>query len=278
MEYIFFIFLYICAIVIFSIIWAWRRIKRAEENSKQNIVYHTIDMNANLRYKASDVKSIKTVEKFLSQAEANYQNVRHLATDINKEWLESDINDIRNEIESRKREAWENKASKILQKLVDTYYMIIEYDFDNIDRAYRAKTQCLKYWDQYWQSVDNCEVQVSPRQFFNEYVYNEDHSFDSKATLQQRLEQAINEMKPEYLRKVSIYNAIIDSVAEENSIMRCTLLKKSIPNATAKEIELCYKELIKKYRLVEVKLGNRYFVSLSDKELAKRNHNLTSEK
>ena len=86
-----------------------------------------------------------------------------------------------------------------------------------------------------------------------------------------RLDQAVTEMKPEYRRKMTLYRKIVDAVENEGSVMRSDLLKRSFPNATAKEVECCYKELIKKYKLVEVKLGNRYFVSLSDKELNKRN-------
>lgn len=271
MDIIFWLLLYWSVLIVFCILWMRSRIRKSKEHSKQQAVYRAIDKNAELSYKAVDAKSIKTVEKYLSQAEANYQEVSHFANSVNREWLESDIEDIRKEIENRKREEWETQASEILRKLFDVYYMIIEYDFENVDRAYKAKTQCLKYWDQYWKSVYECEVQIAPRHFFDMYVYEEDHSFDSKENLQRRLEQAINEMKPEYLRKMSIYNAILNVVYEANSIMRCDLLKTNIPNATAKEVGYCYKELIKKYKLVEVKLGNRYFVSLSDKELEKRN-------
>lgn len=271
MELVFYFLLYLVVMIFLCILWARDRIRNEEERARQKTVYRAIDKNTNLGYKAADAKSIKTVERYLSQAEANYQEVYHLANNVDRELLESDIKDIREEIESRKKEEWEEHASKILRKFFDVYYMIVDYDFDNVDRAYKAKAQCLKYWDQYWKSVYECEVQVAPRQLFDLYVYEDEHFFDSKETLQRRLDQAINEMKPEYKRKMGLYKEIIDAVAEECSIMRSDLLKKPFPDAAPKEIECCYKELIKKYRLVEVKLGNRYFVSLSDKELEKRN-------
>ena len=51
--------------------------------------------------------------------------------------------------------------------------------------------------------------------------------------------------------------------------MRAALLKKSFPNATEKEVACCYRALVAGGKVIEMKIGNRWFAILSDKEKKK---------
>lgn len=270
MDVILWILLYWGVFTFFCILWARNRIKKEKERAKQREVNHSISQNYKLLEKAMKTSSAKTAENYLFQAESNYQAVHHLSSGVWREVLEHNIQDIREEVEEKQRGKWEDDARKILDNLFNTYYMIIDHNFDNVDRAYKAKERCMKYWNQYWQSIEAYDIPLYPKQFLRNSMVDYDPCFEDGSSLQRRLDQAITEMKPEYKRKMGLYRKITDAVSDEGSIMRSDLLKKQFPDATPKEIECCYKELIKKYKLVEVKLGNRYFVSLSDKELEKR--------
>ena len=59
-------------------------------------------------------------------------------------------------------------------------------------------------------------------------------------------------------------------MAEREAVQQCVLLRQEFPNATAEEVKYCYQELVKQYKLVKYKMGNRWFVALSDKEKEQR--------
>lgn len=271
MDVILCIVLYFALLIVFCIVWLRERSRKEAERARQKAVNQGISRNYKLLEKAMQTPSAKTAENYLLQAEANYHAVHHLSSGAGREVLEHNIQNIRDEVEEKQRYKWESNARKILSNLFDTYSMIINHSFDNVERAYKAKARCMKYWDQYWQSIEDYDILLYPKQFFKNSIASYDPCFEDRGALEQRLDQAITEMKPEYKRKMALYKKIMDAVAKEGSIMRSDLTKKSFPDAVPKEVECCYKELIKKYKLVEVKLGNRYFVSLSDKELEKRN-------
>lgn len=268
---IFYFLLYIFLVIFLGILWAQNRIKKEKEHARQKAVNRSISQNYNLLVKTMNANSVKAAENYLSQAELNYAAVHDIANEAGRETLEYNLNSIREEVEEKQRDKWENDARRILDNLFNSYYLIVEHDFDNVDLAYKAKSKCMKYWDQYWQSIEKYDIPLYPKQFLRNYMVDYDPCFENGEALQRRLEQAITEMKPEYRRKMDLYKKIMDTVADAGSIMRSDLLKKSFPDSIPKEVECCYKELIKKYKLVEVKLGNRYFVSISDKELDRRN-------
>ena len=64
--------------------------------------------------------------------------------------------------------------------------------------------------------------------------------------------------------------------------MRTKLFSAVFNGFTQEEVKICYRALLKNNRLVEIKLGNRIFVTLSDKEHAKRDkeakHTRTNER
>ena len=276
MELMFYFLQFLVVIIVFCVLLVRDQIRKEEERAKRKAVDRSVSQNYKLLVKTMNAKSVNAAENYLSQAEENYAAVHHIATEAGKKVLDYNLNSIREEVEEKQRDKWETNASKILSNLFDTYYLIVEHDFDNVERAYKAKARCMKYWDQYWQSTEAYDIPLYPKQFLRNFMVEYDPCFESGGSLQDRLDQAITEMKPEYKRKMGLYRRIVDTVAEVGSIMRSDLLKKSFPDAAPKEIECCYKELIKKYKLVEVKLGNRYFVSLSDKELEKRNSKVSA--
>lgn len=181
--------------------------------------------------------------------------------------------DVQELVDSMERAEWEEKADKILSNFLDAFEFVTtsEYHtFRNIEDVLSEKKKCVRLWYKYWESIEGVQVRVHPKEYMKEYLgASFDPCMQESEKLKKRLEKSVENLKPENKRKKMLYDEIIKTVAESGSIMQCQLLKLDFHGATRKEVECCYNHLIAKYRLVKVKIGNRYFVSLSDKEKEK---------
>ena len=164
-------------------------------------------------------------------------------------------------------------------------------DFVDVDYVYKRKNSCLRNYDAYWETVrkisDNAVIderslvwEKAKKNFIDAFTENSQsniHFWDENGMNKSVREQIVAEidkhvetLKPEYKRKMKIYDDILSVVRSKESIKRADLLHTKIDNATEEEVSVCYKALVKKGKLFEMKLGSRYFVSLSDKEAQKK--------
>lgn len=185
-------------------------------------------------------------------------------------YISFEISDVQELVDSLERSEWEEKASKILSDFLDAFiYVTTEeyHSFRDIENVLNTSKKCVRLWYKYWKLLEDIHVRVNPKEYMKEYLGD---SFEpcmlESAKLKKRLDDATEKIKPEHRRKMKLYNDIIKTVADSGSIMQCELKKQHFDNASQKEVEFCYNDLIASNRLVRVKIGSRYFVSLSDKE------------
>lgn len=189
-------------------------------------------------------------------------------------YLASAIREAEKNVSDIKMGKWEEKAWDVLSKFRDEFSFVTSgdsRDFRHIEDVLKSSKKCMDLWHKYWSiPLDSITVQVDPHEYMEKYLGEDfEPCMHSSLELRKRLDKATEQLKPEHKRKLKLYSEIIDYVRANDNIMRCELLKHPFRNATDKEVKCCYNDLIKKYRLVEIKIGNRYFVSLSDKEKEK---------
>lgn len=228
-----------------------------------------------LHMKGIDAKHSKTAENALAHYEFLYNDISSRKKLVSEHIYQEDMSEIRENYESLAKEEWYSKADKILEKFYSLYSIITDPCFGDVEKAYRSKKKCIEYWQEYFASIpDDTGVWYDAKTHMKDKLgfYYDDCMYTHEA-LEKKLSRCIEEMKPEYKRKLLLREQIIGVVAENGSIQRSKLLSIPFDGCTAKEVECCMKELLEAYRIVSLKIGSRYFVSLSDKEKAKRQEN-----
>ena len=173
-------------------------------------------------------------------------------------------------------ERWERKADKYLEKFYEAWIFVTTSDpadhFKEAEELMRAKKRCISAWQGYFGiDLEEYDTVVYPKRHLREYMADEyETCMESHDTLEKRLAKCVETARPEYRRKMKLYDHIVDYVRSVESIARADLLRHPFDGFIDDEVKCCYRELIKKNRLVEIKIGNKYFVSLSDKEKTKK--------
>ena len=225
-----------------------------------------------LHMRGMDAKTSKKAEEILNEYELLYSEVENETRLLDRHIYDEDLDDIRDNMESLAKEEREEKARRILDRFAELYYLITDPDFKDVEKAYKSKKRCIDYWQKYFFSIPEDGIWRDPKAFMKEYLADDfDECMYNHDTLEKKLSKCIEEMKPEYKRKINLRHQILDIVAEKESIMRAELVSMPFDGCTKKEVEYCIKELVDSYQLVALKIGNRYFISLPDKEKDKRN-------
>lgn len=219
-----------------------------------------------------DAKRAETAYRALTDYEALYQDISSRQKLVSDHIYQEDIADIRENYEALAREEWASKADRILDRFYNLYVIITSPDFQDVEKAYRSKKQCIEAWQDYFFSVnDESGIWYDAKAHMKEYLGDGyDDCMFSHESLEKKLKQSIEEMRPEYKRKQKARVELLDLVAERKSIKRAELCAMQIEGCTQGEMEYMVKELVEKDKLVAVKIGNRYFVSLSDREKQSR--------
>lgn len=166
---------------------------------------------------------------------------------------------------------WQTKADKILDRFLEKYYIVTKPDFYDVDKAISAKKSCITLWQNYFETLEGRRVFLNIKQHLRDYLDEYyDPCMESHAALEKHLNTCIEENRPEARRKTKLISQMISRVESEGSVPRNILLSASFDNCIPEEVKCCYRELIDKNRLAQIKIGNRYFVTLSDKEAARR--------
>lgn len=224
---------------------------------------------------AADSQSIKKVRDSIERLDFEYSKTRVLAGDSCSELHAEDRRQLSEHLHDLEQEKWEKRADGYLQEFADSYMAIVEGDFENfrnVDGLFRAKSRCIALWQKYY-SIDLSEYETTiyPKRHMREW-FGEDYDpcMESHEALEKKLSACVDKMRPEYKRKTALYDLVVARVASCGTIARSELMKQTFDGYIPDEIRCCYAALIKSNRLSEVKIGGRYFVSLSDKEIAKR--------
>lgn len=233
----------------------------------------------NILNEADDCETIEEAQKYKKKLEAVYAEA--LVDDTSALVIE-DFEEILGELEDIVHEkmvdTWKEEADPILAELRYSFRLITDaeqHGFENVEDVIKEKAECLSAYDEYFtMSSDFLEKYQCYGLIHVKDYLEQANPFGRKIQnaweLEQILDAAIEPLKPEQKRKKKLYRDILNWVAEQESVQQCVLLKREFPNATAEEVKYCYKDLVKRYKLVKYKMGNRWFVTLSDKEKEKR--------
>lgn len=233
----------------------------------------------------SETENLKRAKECYFQLLTSYKGVKGFANANERYCYEDDIDLIRDNAEMLAERRWASKADEYLLKMEEAHSLIVQHNFNNIEKAYSSKATFLKAYDAYfdwtrkchddnygiwksvklWDEAKKCVTELLGET--GEYVFW-DSTFPSSYSVRQQIDanltKHIESMRPEYLRKIKLNSLILNKIASCGSIKRSVLLKSSFDGFTAPEVQACYHGLVKAHDVIEVKQGSLYFVSLSD--------------
>lgn len=233
----------------------------------------------------SETENLKRAKECYFQLLTSYEGVKGFANANERYCYEDDIDLIRDNAEMLAERRWASKANEYLLKMEEAHSLIVQHNFNNIEKAYSSKATFLKAYDAYfdwtrkcyddnygiwksvklWDEAKKCVTELLGET--GEYVFW-DSTFPSSYSVRQQIDanltKHIESMRPEYLRKIKLNSLILNKIATCGSIQRSVLLKSSFDGFTAPEVQACYHGLVKVHDVIEVKQGSLYFVSLSD--------------
>lgn len=233
----------------------------------------------------SETENLKRAKECYFQLLTSYEGVKGFANANERYCYEDDIDLIRDNAEMLAERRWASKADEYLLKMEEAHSLIVQHNFNNIEKAYSSKATFLKAYDAYfdwtrkcyddnygiwksvklWDEAKKCVTELLGET--GEYVFW-DSAFPSSYSVRQQIDvnltKHIESMRPEYLRKIKLNSLILNKIASCRSIQRSVLLKSSFDGFTAPEVQACYHGLVKVHDVIEVKQGSLYFVSLSD--------------
>ena len=217
--------------------------------------------------------SIKTVKNSIERLEVSYELAKDTLGDIGETIYKEDKTALLEHLHDLEQAKWEKKALKYLQEFLDCYNMIVHGEFDNfkdVELLFQTKSKCMDIWQKYFAiDLSEYETTIFPKRYMREWLGEDyDPCMETHDALEKKLSGCVATMRPEYKRKMKLFGLIIQRVSECGTVPRSELLKWEFNGYIPEEVRCCYKALIKDNRLVEIKLADRYFVSLPDSEIS----------
>lgn len=256
-------------IIVYQVGYAIPKRKRMQEERKENLYHYRHFSNAAVR--GTSAARSSTAYKYLDEMELHYAHLAERGSPLSRQCYQEDMQELREYAKDLEKEEWEAKSSKILDEFYNNYLIVTETDFSDVDRIFRAKKRCIELWQKYFDLPEDHVALLYPKSFLMNYLgENYDPCMSSHDTLERKLDACIKEHRPEQRRKLKLYNLMIAYVEENVSVQRSKFLQHPFEGYSPDEIKCCYHDLVSRNRFAEIKMGNRYFVCLSDKELKKR--------
>lgn len=275
----------ICIIIvsILLIIYAIYQGVIAESRKQALVRYH--ELSWKLTNKGADTNSLKTAKECLYTLSSSYEDIKEHANANARFCYEDDIEEIRQNAEDIAEEKWRKKADSFLLKIEQAYDVIVCYDFQTVDKAYKSKNILIKAYDDLFNWTRTCyeenrdiwknvniwdEAKKDVGAILNRYdhyiLWNDRGSNDDSVRQQiiATLDRRIEIMRPEYRRKTKLRSLIMQKIANHGTVQRSHLLRMHFDGFVAGEINACYKGLVKERAVIEYKQGSVYFVVLSD--------------
>lgn len=268
----------IVVIVIFALMIVFMVIGviTSSHKEKQRQAFKTFYVADREAGRALDYKKPESVKSRMIKLDMAYDQSKDYLNNQEKEYYRTTRKDLSQHYKEVETERWARKADKYLEKFEVAWSLLVnahpDDDFKDAEMLMNAKKRCISAWQSYFAiDLEEYDVTIYPKKHLKEYMGSEyEPCMESHDTLEKRLAECVQTTRPEYKRKMRLYDMIVDRVRQENSIARADLLRCKFDGFIEEEVKCCYRELIKKNRLVEIKMGGKYFVSLSDKEKTKK--------
>ena len=256
---------FIGLIVLFLVLYLWVLSNEKKKNKFSN--YYDITENCMKNY---ENKSTSQLEESITKMHSVYQEAKDILPEASRKCYQYDLEDLQDQLKEKEMEKWERKALPHLEKVFDCWDQFTCGDievFDDLDffkdSDYYIKLQkkCLNEWQHYFSiPTDSYKIKIHPKEYMREYFgENYDRCMDSYSSLDERLTEMNTRMLAESQRKKKLLRMITAYVKKVEKIQRSVLLKTEFAGFTVEEIRYGYKELVKKKRLCEEKIGKCYF-------------------
>ena len=271
---IIFLLLFFGFLIAGSIISAAHRDRRTRFRA-----FDSINEKATMR--ALETNSPQKARESLRVMEAAREEASDVIPDSLQWGYKDDLELVRERVADLEMEKWVTKADKYLQEFSDCWGQLVSADletFRDVELFFATKNACLRAWHKYFSiDISEFDTAIYPKQYLREWMGEDyDPCMDSSEALEKRLSEYVQRMRPEQRRKNSLYRKLLLYVKDRETIAQADLLKVEFPGFVPAEIKCCYEELVRRNRLVKTKLGSRWFVSLSDQELSKREYQDTA--
>ena len=140
---------------------SYLEVKSGSSKSNQYIT-HTRTLDSELERIADKAYTYEKSGK-IKDAIGEYKSLYNLGSghisSSSDSFYRYEIGEMQKHYEDCVRSEWEDKADKILDKFLDTYYLITAPTFNDVEKAYRSKKRCLDLWQSYRTSViDDTDV------------------------------------------------------------------------------------------------------------------------
>ena len=264
--------LYIPAIIFFTlpVLYGIYR-SRKEAQSQLFREYYEVEKRCE---QAIDSQSISKVKNAIEELSIAFHKAEPVLESESKSIFYDDMKDLKDQLSYLETKNWQSKAYKHLESFSSYYDLIMNGSLDtfrDVDKLFSAKEKCLDSWHKYFAvELIDYKTTIYPKRHLREYTGDlYDPCMESSDALNKKLSDKIQTMRPEYIRKMNLLERIVDYVAENPNIQRSCLLKISFEGFTQKEVNIGYKALIQERRLIEMKIGNVYYVDLTDNERGK---------
>lgn len=182
------------------------------------------------------------------------------------------------EIKQNRRDILEYRHSEkmdaVLSKFHYYYECIVTTDevtMRNAQDLISTKKKCLNSLRKYWEVSCTGENPINAKDYLRDYmgelfIPEMFHLEDLEKVLDGKLKSASSEV----YRKRKSMRKIVDTVYEQESIMRSELCRMKFDGISENEMKYCVKELVSSGKLAEYKLADRWFVTVSDAEKERR--------
>lgn len=285
-------FFFYLLVILLVIVLAFLGVSLSESEARQKKEDELMKFGYNALNRSNMATTTATIKRHYEDFKSEYDRYSDPLSSSSKSFCDYTLNELRSNYITVLENDVDEKTEKYLSEFVDEFVFLTEWmDFVDVDYVYKRKNSCLRNYDAYWETVrkisDNAVIderslvwEKAKKNFIDAFTENSESSIRfgnedgmNKSVREQivaEIDKHVETLKPEYKRKMKIYDDILSVVRSKESIKRADLLHTKIDNATEWEVSVCYKALVEKGRLVEMKLGNWYFVSLSDKESQKK--------
>ena len=263
---------YVVILIVLLFLLALYVAHREDVRNDQMILYEK-EQRCN---KVIESKSIEKVQEVLADYKATYEEVKPRMDYDQRRFSESDIAELEDHLHDLEEAKWEKMVDKYITDFsLDYEYIMTADEVDTVrevETLLKKEKHCISSWQNYFGvELDQFQTTIYPKQYLREYMGAAyDPCMESHDALEKKLEERIQHIRPEYKRKQKLYSLIMKYVTEKESVKRSDLYKATFDGFTPDELKCCYHELVRRNRLVEIKLGSRLFVYLSDSEKARR--------
>lgn len=262
----------------------------SDDKSKKSSEYYK--QNQKLTNIGISTQNYNVAKDCLRDLESGYREIKDYVGNNSRSCYEDDIAEVRSNIESIVFDKWDRKTYSILEKLEDKYALLMECTFSDVDEAFKTGKDILKLYDSFWdytrefydehssdlvhirlwdEARDKIKFKLGEDEGFTFWGNGQSAQVSVREQLNKKINARIEEIRPEYTRKKEIMEKLLVCIFDKTNVMRCELMKmQEFSKYNPKEVQACYRALLKVKKIVEYKVENRYFVCLSDKEEAKR--------